>query len=166
VAISPGGLVRNVVTKMGSITIDGLDMHRLAWEAYDLSPLYGTPEQRGANRIMPGTPGTIAYAPRITQTRFSLPFLVNGHWDENDDYVSPANVWAQLEANVDFLMGGVLLPTGSGGGTRTVAWTTPSGAVVTSECQVLPAQPPVTVGESAVQITTIELLAPDGDLHL
>lgn len=165
-AISPGGLVRNVVTKMGSITIDGLDMHRLAWEAYDLSELYSPPAQRGENRVMPGTPGTIAYAPRVTQTRFSLPFLVNGHWDENDDYVSPANVWAQLADNWEFLMDGVLLPTGSGGGTRTVVWTAPNGDTITSECQVLPSQAPATIGESAVQITTIELLAPDGDLHL
>lgn len=165
-ALSPGGLVRNVNTEMGSITIGGLDMHRLAWEAYDLSPLYGEPDQRGRNRLLPGNPGTIAYAPRITETRFSLPFLINGHWDANDDYVDPANVWRQLEINKAFLNAGVLLPTGAGGGTRTLVWTKPTGATVTSQVQILPAQPPATAGESACQITTIELLAPDGDLHL
>lgn len=163
--VSPAGLERRLDTCQGTVEIDGFDMHRLAVELFDLSELYGQPALRGDNRLMPGTPGTIAYAPRITQTRFSLPLLVNGHWDLNDDYVAAADIWDQLAENIADLMAGVLLPTGSGGGTRTLVWTVPSVGTVTSEVQVLQSQPPVTLG-SATIITTLELLAPDGDLHL
>lgn len=168
--MSPAGLERRVQTCMGSVTIDGIDMHRLAWELYDLTPLFGPPSQRGRNRLLPGSPGTVAYAPRVTETRFSLPLIVCGDWDENDDYTDPSDPdsrWEQMERNWDFLMGSVLLPTGIGGGTQTFVWTRPSGATVTSQVQVLPSPPPVTLGEdAAVQVSTLEILAPDGDLHL
>lgn len=164
---SPAGLERRVDSCMGLVTIDGILMHRLAWELYDLTPLFGTPAQRGRNRLLPLNPGTVAYAPRVTETRFSLPLIVCGDWDENDDYVAVADRWEQLERNWDFLMGAVLLPTGSGSGTQTLEWTRPSGSTVTAQVQVLPSPPPVTLGkDAAVQVSTLEILAPDGDLHL
>lgn len=164
--VSPHGLLRVVDTCQGSVTIDGLLMHRLAWELYDLSELHGTPTQRGGNRIVPGNPGTVAYPPRLTQSRYSLPLLVCGDWNLNDDYVTPDDRWEQLEINMDYLLTGVMLPTGSGGGTQTLIWTRPSGATTTSQVQVLPSQPPTGLGEAAVYLTTLELLAVDGDLHL
>ncbi len=165
-AVSPHGLERRVDTCQGSITIDGFGMHRLAVECYDLSPLYGPPSQRGGNRLLPGSPGTIAYAPRVTETRFSLPLIVCGDWDMNDDYVTVANRWIQLESNMDYLMTNVFLPTGVGGGTQTLVWTRPSGATTTAQVQVLPTPEPKGGGDAAVYFTTLELLAPDGDLHL
>lgn len=163
--VSPGGVERLVQTCMGTVTIDGISMHRRAWELIDLTPLFADPAQRGRNRLMPLSPGTIAYAPRLTETRFSLPLLVCGHWDENDDYVAVADIYEQLELNVESLMTTVLLPTGAGSGTRTFEWTLPSGAIVTSEVQVLPSREPINLG-AACQLRTLELLAPDGDLHL
>lgn len=165
-AVSQYGLERLVQTCQGIVTIDGFLMHRLAIELFDLSALHGPPAQRGTNRLMPGNPGTIAYAPRVTETRFSLPLLVCGGWDLDDDYVAPEDRWEQLEANMDYLMTNVLLPTGSGGGTQTLVWTRPSGATVTSQVQVLPTPEPKGAGAAAVFLTTLELLAPDGDLHL
>lgn len=162
---SPAGLDRRVETCQGAVAIDGIDMHRLAFELFDLSPLFGQPALRGRNRLMPGTPGTIAYAPRVTETRFSLPLLVCGHWNLNDDWVAPDDIWEELATNVDWLNANVLLPTGVGSGTRTAVWTKPGGGTVTSEVQVLQSQPPVNLGH-AVLITTLEILAPDGDLHL
>lgn len=163
---SPAGLDRRVDTCQGSVRVDGIDMHRLAWELFDLTPLFGEPNQRGENRLLPYSPGLIAYAPRKTQTRFTLPLLICGHWDMNDDWVGEANLHATLAENKAYLNANVLLPTGAGGGTRTFEWTAPNGDVVTSEIQVLPAQPPVEVPEAAVLVTTFEFVAPFGDLHL
>ncbi len=164
--ISPNGLERRVETCQGSITIDGFLMHRLAVELYDLSALHKSPDQRGRNRLMPHNPGTIAYAPRVTETRFSLPLLVCGDWNLASDYVDPDDRWKQLESNMDYLVTNVFLPTGTGGGTQTLVWTRPSGATVTAQVQVLAAPEPKGGGEAAVYFTTLELLNPDGDLHL
>jgi hypothetical protein len=164
--ISPYGLERRVDTCQGTVTIDGFLMHRLAIELYDLSALHKSPDQRGRSRILPGNPGTVAYAPRVTETRFSLPLLVCGGWNLADGYVDPEDRWEQLELNMDALMTDILLPTGTGGGTQTLVWTRPSGATVTSQVQVLPLPEPKGGGEAAVYFTTLEILAPDGDLHL
>ncbi len=166
-AVSPYGLERRIDICQGTVLLDGLSMHRLAWELYDLSELHNGPAQRGDNRLLPGNPGTISYPPRKTQTRFSLPFLICGAWNLNDDYVDADDRWEQLASNMAYLMDNVWLPTGVSGGTRTLEWDIP-GAVgtVTSEVQVLPAQPPRGLGDAAVFVTTLELLAPDGDLHL
>lgn len=162
---SPGGVERLVETCMGTVAIDGLSMHRRAWELIDLHPLTAEPAQRGENRKMPLVPGRIAYAPRVDQTRFSLPLLVCGHWDEFDDYVVPADVWEQLDLNLDLLFGDVLLPTEVGGGTRTFEWTRRGGSIITAEIQILPSRPPVHLG-SATQLRTLEILDVNGDLHL
>lgn len=163
--VSPGGLERLVETCMGSVAIDGVDMHRLAWEIFDLTSLFGEPEQRGENRMIPGVAGRIPYAPRADETRLSLPYVVTGHWTPGDDWVDPTNIYQQLQANVAFLLGGVLEPTGSGDGTRDFAWTTPSGAVITAEVQILKSRPPIHLGV-ATQLRSLEILDVYGALHL
>lgn len=162
---SPAGLDRRVETCQGTVTVDGILMHRLGWELFDLSALYGQPALRGSNRILPSTPGVVAYPMRLTESRYSLPLLVTGHWDVDDDYSDPDDIWSVLADNVAFLMANVLLPPGVAIITRTFEWAAPNGDNVTAEVQVLESQPPVTLG-SATQISTMEILVPDGDLHL
>ncbi len=163
-AISRAGLDRLVETCLGTVRIEGILMHRLAWELYDLSPLLGEPAQRGANRMIPLNPGVVAYPPRRTQTRRSLPLLINGHWTPGDDYVSESAIWQQLTDNKEFLNDNVLLPTGTTGGTRTLEWVRPDSTTTTVEVQILPAQEPVMVAP-AVLLHTLEILVPEGDLY-
>ncbi len=162
---SPAGLDRRVETCQGTVTVDGILMHRLAWELFDLSALLGQPALRGDNRLVPGNPGTIAYPQRLTQSRYSLPLLICGHWNENDDYADPDDIWGQQADNIAYLMTNVLLPPGIATITRTFEWQAANGDSVTSEVQMLQPQPPVELGQ-ATQITTMEILVPDGDLHL
>lgn len=162
---SPGGVERQVETCMGTVAIDGVNMHRLAWELFDLTALFGEPEQRGQNRMIPGVAGRIPYAPRVDETRLSLPYIVTGHWNSFDDWIAPGSVYTQLQANVAFLLGGVLEPTGVGDGTRDFVWTTPSGAVITAEVHILKSRPPIHLG-TATQLRSLEILDIYGALHL
>lgn len=149
----------------GSITIDGVDMHRLGWTIPTLEELWGTPDQRGSDRLIPHVVGVKPYKRRNSVTRFSLPLHIVGSHDEND---APASSLAQayvfFESNMTYLQTNVLLPTNLGDGTRSLAWTLPSGRVITVDVHVLPFSPALLPGAQARG--TLELSVPNGDLHL
>lgn len=148
----------------GSITIGGVSMHGPAWNVPSLFDLLATPDQRGADRLLPHAVGVIPYRRRATVTRRSLPFLVNGYWnrigEQNDD---PA---AGLADNVAYLNEFVLLPTNVGDGTRPLVWTAANGTAVTVDVHVLPIPTPEGLAGSASFRTTLELSVPNGDLYL
>lgn len=147
----------------GSITIDGVAMNCPAWTLPDLSALWGTEDVRGADRLIPGTAGVKPYQRRATVTHYSLPFLVTGQVTVSGGV--NADPYQGLQTNMAYLQSNVLQPTGTGDGTRTLVWTLPSGATVTSHVHVLGLANPQ-LQPLALLRATLEISSPHGDLHL
>lgn len=160
---SRGDLVVEVPTCYGQLSIDGVSMHRLAWQIPDLSDLWKSPEIRGGDRLLPGVVGVKPYRRRKTVTRYSLPLLVNGHWDRFD--VEVADPDGQLAVNMRYLLDVVALPTNVGDGTRPATVTWPDGEETTADVHVL-GIPAGQLLPNAVLRTTLELSVPGGDLHI
>lgn len=146
----------------GWLTIDGHSLHTPAWCAYDLSPLWGTPEVRGGNRLLPGATGVLPYRKRATETRLSLPFVVYGAFDA--DGTPNEDPFAGLEANLAFLYTYVILPTNTGDGTRELVWHRPSGSSTTADVHVVGYRPSVKPG--GIALGTLEIADPTGTVHL
>lgn len=154
--------VFNCGLEYGWLALDGHSLNCAAWCAYDLSALWGTPELRGANILLPGVTGVIARRRRATETRLSLPFGVTGQVDANGTPYT--DIYAGLEANLEFLYAYVILPTNVGDGTRELVWHRPSGTTTTVDAHVLGYRPALKPGGLA--IGTLELAIPGGDLQL
>lgn len=119
----------------GSLEINGISMHTSAWTVVDVTVLWMGADIRGADRILPTTPGVIPYRRRMTVTRHSLPMVIVGHVDQAGlPYADP---WEGLETNIDYLRAWIVDPTNSGDGTLPASLTMPSGAVRTADIHVL-----------------------------
>ena len=112
----------------GTLTIGGISMNRAAWAVVGdsegqggLLPLWVTVDQRGEDRLLPGTIGVIPYRRRATVTRHDLRLLVVGDVDLNGDPV--VNTRNGLAANLAYLYTNVVAPVGTGDGTRSVTLT-------------------------------------------
>ncbi len=147
---------------LGTLSIAGVAMQCPAWYV-ELSPLWRTPEVRGADRILPGVSGVRPYRRRVTVSRYSLPMVITGQYDRFGAVTADAE--DGLAANLAYLMGAVLLPTNTGDGTRSAVFVPPGRSAVTADVHVLGiSDPGFTVG--ALLRTTLELSVPGGDLHL
>lgn len=163
--VSPNDLTWGCETCYGSLAIEGVDLNRNAW-CVDLGQLWASPEVRGVNTQLPGVVGTAAEPYRITETRFSLPLWVNGHWLPDDSpVVGGGGIEAQLEANLAYIYANVVLTNTTTDVTQTAVWTLPSGGTVVAEVQAKRV-PPGILSPGAVFRSTLELVCPLGDLHL
>lgn len=146
----------------GTLEIDNVLLHTPAWCAVDLSELWGTPDYRGDDVLIPHRAGRKPYLRRKDTTRYSLPMMVTGYCDQ---FGSPnADYAAGLEENVTYLLTYVALPTNVGDGTRTAVWTLPSGTVHTAQIHVLGLKGDLLPG--ALYRPTLEISVPGADLHL
>ena len=119
----------------GALEINGIPMHTFAWTVVDTTSLWMGADIRGQDRLLPTTPGVIAYRRRMTVTRHSLPMVIIGYVDyTGTPYSDPME---GLEANVDYLRSWVVDPTNLGDGTLPASLTMPSGAVRNADIHVL-----------------------------
>jgi len=127
----------------GTLTIGSVLLSTPAWCLPDLSPLWGSPDLRGSNRLIPGRQGRKAYKRILDETKFTLPILVTGYCDsEGRNYAEVGLSYpAGLEANIAFLQNqfGLDDPSAMETDDSTLeAWfTLPSGNVRTSNVQVV-----------------------------
>lgn len=153
----------------GQLTIGGVLMHGYAWNILRLISLWMPGDQRGTDRLLPLTPGVIAYQRRLTVTRHSLPMAIAG--EVNQAGVPYADVWAGLEANIAALKSTVVAPTGTGDGTRASSLVMPSGATRTADIHVLDLIPGRVVAgtnmmtgmEGVGMVATLEISIPAGE---
>ena len=108
------------------LVIDGVSLSTRAWWIDDLTPLMEEAEQRGTDRIIPGTPGVVAYPRLRTVTRKLLPMMVNGIYDHLGAAYSDPKVG--LETNIAYLNTNVVAPPGTSDGTRSATWHLPDGS--------------------------------------
>lgn len=66
----------------GELTIDGLSLHGPAWCAWDLSPLYDSPEFRGDNILVERLDGKVARPVVTDETDYSLRLMFSGYSDQ------------------------------------------------------------------------------------
>lgn len=172
----------NCDTCYGTLTINDVLLHTPAWCLTDLSDLWGSFDYRGSNRVIPGRRGRKPYVLRPDQTRYSLPFLIIGAYDENgnpyydegagyeDEYFEayehgPNVLWQEgLETNVAFLQTAFALddPSAVAESVFDAEFTLPSGTIRTSRVQVLALRGQLNPG--GFMAATLEILDVDAGL--
>lgn len=120
----------------GTLTIDGVSLHRPAFVVVDLTPLWLDGDQRGDDVLLPGAVGVIAEPRRVTVTKRTLPLLIDGEW--MPDGTAAPDPWIGFQASIDYLRANLTEPTGVGDGTRTATLTMPNGDVRTGPVHVGP----------------------------
>lgn len=107
----------------GTLTIGGILMNRLAFMTQadedgngGLSQFLTLADQRGEDRILPGTLGVIANKRRLTVTKLSIRLVVVGDILHNG--TTPATPKIGLFTNLKYIYDNVVVPTGTGDGTR------------------------------------------------
>ena len=122
-------------TAAGDLTIGGVAMNGPAWKVLNLHVLQQPADQRGDDRLIPGSAGVVAYQRRATVTRHSLQMLISGTHDRLG--AANADTLGQLSSNIDYLEFYVVRPTGATDGTRSAVLTMPGGTTRTEPILVI-----------------------------
>jgi len=121
-------------TAAGDLTISSVPMNGPAWKVLNLHVLQQPADQRGDDRLIPGSAGVLPLRRRDTVTRHSLQILITGTHDRTGAAV--ADRFEGLQANIDYLRTNVVAPTGTGDGTRSAVLTMPDGTTRTEPIHV------------------------------
>lgn len=149
----------------GTLTVGDVLLNTDAWCIPDMSPLWGVPELRGQNRLIPGVQGRKAYKRRLDEHTVALPFLITGYC--NVDGIPYRDLGLStdqgLEANVAFLYNNVFNPDvdGADDSTRLATFVLPSGNVRESNVQVTltsPALRPGSMMRATIELTDVDAL--------
>lgn len=122
-------------TAAGDLTIGGVAMNGPAWKVLNLLELWQPADQRGSDRLVPGTAGVLAQQRRDTVTRRSLQMLIVGDVDRTG--TPQADRFEGLQVNVEYLRANVAAPTGATDGTRSAVLTMPDGTTRTEPVHVV-----------------------------
>jgi hypothetical protein len=122
-------------TAAGDLTISSVPMNGPAWKVLNLYVLQQPADQRGDDRLIPGSAGVLPLRRRDTVTRHSLQMLISGTHDRTGAAV--ADKFEGLQANVDYLIANVVVPTGATDGTRSAVLTMPDGTTRTEPIHVI-----------------------------
>ena len=122
-------------TAAGDLTINGVPMMCPAWKVLNLLELWQPADQRGNDRLIPGSAGVLAQQRRDTVTRRSLQLLIVG--DVNRNGTAQTDKFEGLQANVDDLRINVAAPTAIGDGTVSAVLTMPDGTTRTEPVHVV-----------------------------
>lgn len=121
-------------TCTGALTINSVSMHCAAWCLSDLTELWAhNRPKRGENTVVDGLAGRAPNPLYPDQAHHSLPFAWTGEADMAG--VGPANLYTQLQANVDYLLANVVDPSLAAPVAASLIM--PSGATRTATIQVV-----------------------------
>lgn len=161
----------NCDTCYGTLTIGGVLLANPygAWCLPDLSPLWGDPDNRGDDGLMPGATGLRAFPQRATKTVHQLRFLCSGQVDgQTGELAADAGRTpeGQLAVNMAYLTTNVFAPVGTGTGTRAGVWDVPELGPINAQVRARLPAGSVALLPSAVLRATMELQDPYALLHL
>ena len=122
-------------TAAGDLTINTVAMNGPAWKVLNLLELWQPADQRGSDRLLPGTAGVLAQQRRETVTRRSLQMLIVGDVDRTG--ATQADRFEGLQANVDYLRINVASTIAIGDGTVSAVLTMPDGTTRTEPVHVV-----------------------------
>lgn len=145
----------------GTLMIDGVLMHRLAFAVLDPTVLWEPPKQRGADLLIPGEPGKQPLPRMLDSMDKSLRMAIDGRWDPFDAAVT--NSQQGLLVNVLWLRAHVTDPPGTTDGTRHATLTSPDGSVTYGADVIVGG---ITVGskDGPLWRATLDLTIPAGTL--
>lgn len=110
----------------GTLTIGGILMNQSAFMTQAdedgngaLSQFLTLADQRGEDRILPGTAGVIPYKRRLTVTKLTIRLVVVGDILYNGS--TPSTPKIGLFTNLKYIYDNVVAPTGTGDGTRAIS---------------------------------------------
>jgi len=147
----------------GSLTIDGVLLHRPAFAVLDVRPLWTGPTVRGADLEIPGWPGVVSMPRRATARSVSLPMLIEGRVDPaGNPYDNPLE---GLLLNIEWLRTYVTGPTYLTDGTRYAVLSIPGGGG-TREGYVTVEGLEVGGGPVGMGFAVLDLTLPNGTLSL
>lgn len=107
-----------------------------AWWLLDMSPMWGFPDLRGQDLIVPGAIGRRPNVRRIDETTYVMPFRIVGEITASGSATAtPANPLQGLRANLDYLFENVHTPPSSGT-TRTAKLLLPSAMPLEDEIHI------------------------------
>jgi hypothetical protein len=121
-------------TAAGDLTIGGVAMNGVAWKVLNLIDLWVPANQRGGDRLIPGSTGVLAQRRRDTVSQRSLQMLIAG--DITYTSSTAGDSFERLQINIDYLRANVVAPTGTGDGTRSAVLTMPDGTTRTEPVHV------------------------------
>ena len=121
----------NCTDTYGKLTIAGVELQGPGWCAFDLSPLYDSPDFRADNPLVETQPGRVARPTIADETDYSLRVMFSGATDQaGTPHVDPAggllaNRFAFVAALIDPIQSGAAadlpavleVPSASGGTT-------------------------------------------------
>ena len=143
------------------LTIAGIPLTALGWTTENISGVLDGPGVRGTDLINPTRAGEIPRRRILAARSFSVPIVVNGYYDADDNPSSDPR--ATLLENLDYLKTALAPNFISTTGTRTFEWVTPDftrqGAV-----HVNPAVSVETIGIHAARLV-LDVTLPGGVLR-
>ena len=143
------------------LTIAGIPLTTLAWTTENISGVLDGPGVRGVDLVNPTRAGEIPRRRILAARSFSVPIVVNGYYDVNDN--PSADPRATLLDNLDYLKTALAPNFISTTGTRTFEWVTPDWTRV-GAVHVNPAVSVETIGIHAARLV-LDVTLPGGVLR-
>lgn len=161
--MSEGALDPGVGTCVGRLTINGINMHRKAFNVLTPIPAWYPPDLVGDNVRVSGVQGKRAYPLLIDQTDIIMPMMVSGLFLPNDA-ADPDGHFACLRRNFRYLRENVFGPADGVNATWYATIAYPWGELEEADVQVLD------IGEIYQDVelvkTNITLRIPEGEFAL
>lgn len=124
-----------------------------AYVLTDISPLLGSGDVRGSDRILPGVPGVKPYPRRRTVTEYSLDLFVDGSFD--DDGSHNADPRTAVYDHLEYLIGELVDPPAGADGTRAGTLHLPDGSTRTADVTVVGIDVTATVGPASLRCVLV-----------
>lgn len=104
-----GAICPSVADTVAAWNINGIDMHRRAFNMLTPVPALYPPDVRGENVAISGQPGQTAYPLEVEQTDIIVPMLVSGLY-LYDDSIDPGGHFSALRRNFRYLRANIFGP--------------------------------------------------------
>ncbi|MGA1075574.1 MAG: hypothetical protein ACO307_10635 [Ilumatobacteraceae bacterium] len=150
-------------TAAGGLTIAGISLTTTWCRVQNLVDLWLPADQRGQDRIVPGSAGVRAQQRRDTVTRRTLRLVIAG--DVTYTGSTAGDAFERLAINVDYLRANIVAPTGTTNGTRSAVLTMPDGTTRTEEVHVTGMELGRYAEDARWLLATLELSIPSGRIQ-
>lgn len=150
-------------TAAGSLSIAGITLTTTWCRVQNLPELWMPADQRGTDRLVPGSAGVVGVQRRDTVTRRTLRLVIAG--DVTYTGATTGDAFERLAINVDYLRTNIVAPTGTTDGTRSAVLTMPDGTTRTEDVHVTGMELGRYAENARWLLATLELSIPSGRIQ-
>jgi hypothetical protein len=147
----------------GGLTIGGISLTTTWCRVMNLVELWLPADQRGQDRIVPGSAGVKAQQRRDTVTRRTLRLTIAG--DVTYTGATTGDAFERLQINIDYLRANIVAPTGTTNGTRSAVLTMPDGTTRTEDVHVTGMDVGRYAEDGRWMLATLDLSIPSGRIQ-